>query len=390
MTQWSEYTEVGRRKILFLAPFIPCPVDSSDKRRVYAQLKHLVRRNEVLFLSTETVTCHGDVTSFTKMLPNCVTIRRQLHEDPEVFISTHLRRERFDLILLQFVHCAQYFDKARKGNNAHTPVLVDTHFLPSIIERRMSGIMKNPLRRLFSDKEHLGLKREETRLAGKYHFIMTSTADQQALYQQGSPRQTFVVENFIGSEYCTPTHQKRSGIVRVAQIGIQNYANRDGFHFFCRNILPHLPMRHRNLELILVGYGADAATIEMAKKNGVLVTGHVNDIVPYFADSDIILLPIRIGSGTRVRILEAGALAKAVVATSIAAEGFPFRNGQDLLIEDSPKIFAEKLWELAQNEQWRIALGSSLRKKVLERYTESFCLAKLDQIIDFVAAKDDH
>ena len=134
--------------------------------------------------------------------------------------------------------------------------------------------------------------------------------------------------------------------------------NEDGIFYFVKEIFPQIRNRIPHTALTVVGRRPSARLLELAKATeGVQVTGAVEDIRPYVHRGSIYIVPLRVGGGTRLKIFEAMAMGKAVVSTSIGAEGLPVRPGRDIMIADTPDEFASAVIDLLQDPVRRADLG---------------------------------
>jgi polysaccharide biosynthesis protein PslH len=118
---------------------------------------------------------------------------------------------------------------------------------------------------------------------------------------------------------------------------------------------------------------------------GVQVTGTVDDIRPYVREGSVYVVPLRIGSGTRLKIFEAMAMGKAIVSTTLGAEGLPIRDGVDISIADSPEEFSRKVCGLLRDPEERRSLGSSARQMVEQHYSWSAVAAEFNEVLRRVA-----
>jgi glycosyltransferase involved in cell wall biosynthesis len=120
--------------------------------------------------------------------------------------------------------------------------------------------------------------------------------------------------------------------------------------------------------LSVVGKEAESDIRQLHDGQACFVHGHVPDVTPYYESAGLVIAPIRLGSGTRLKILEALMLGKALVASSVAIEGLDLRPGIDLEVADTPSSFANACLELMRDERRRHRLGQAGRERVLERY----------------------
>ena len=158
--------------------------------------------------------------------------------------------------------------------------------------------------------------------------------------------------------------------------------NVDAVMFFCREILPLIrqsePERHVHHRRPLADASGAAAG---ARNRGIEVTGRVDDVRPYLAASTVNVVPLRIGGGTRLKIFEAMAAGRAVVSTTIGAEGLPTEHGRHLLLADDPVAFARSVVTLLRDAEARQAMESEARTLVTERYDWSAVAAHFDDAL---------
>jgi glycosyltransferase involved in cell wall biosynthesis len=115
------------------------------------------------------------------------------------------------------------------------------------------------------------------------------------------------------------------------------------------------------------------------------VTGTVDDIRPYVRKGSVYVVPLRIGSGTRLKIFEAMAMGKPIVSTTLGAEGLPISDGGDISIADSPEVFAKEVCALLRDPQERRRLGSAARELVERHYSWPSVAAEFDDVLRRVA-----
>jgi polysaccharide biosynthesis protein PslH len=146
------------------------------------------------------------------------------------------------------------------------------------------------------------------------------------------------------------------------------YPNEDAVRYFCANVLPLIRSR-RSIEVLIVGKGADAMVSELGAPPGVHRLGAVPDLADCYAAADAVIVPIRAGGGTRIKILEAFSYGCPVVSTRIGAEGIDARHGQELLFADGPSEFADACLELLENPAYAAQIGSRGRSLWLRHHT---------------------
>jgi len=133
---------------------------------------------------------------------------------------------------------------------------------------------------------------------------------------------------------------------------------------------------------VLAGRNPSEAMLQRyAEFPDVRFTGTVVDLRPYIARAAVCVVPLRIGSGTRLKILEAAAMAKPIVSTTLGAEGLELRSGQEIVLEDSPRAFAEGVAMLLTDPLRAAAIGSAARRAVEQQYSIPALRQQLRQLL---------
>ena len=157
---------------------------------------------------------------------------------------------------------------------------------------------------------------------------------------------------------------------------------------FCRDILPRIRQEEPGTTLAIVGRAPTPAVRRLAESFGVEVTGRVPDVRVHIADADLYVVPLRIGGGTRLKIFEAMSMGKAVVSTTVGAEGLPVTPGRNIEIADDPQSFADSVVNLVRDGQKRRALETEARRLVVERYDWGAVACELERaLVNLVTAR---
>jgi len=143
------------------------------------------------------------------------------------------------------------------------------------------------------------------------------------------------------------------------------YPNEDGVLWFLKNVFPSIKRVAPYVTLTIVGRNPPASLTDAASGfSGVTLTGRVSDVRPFLAEAEAVVVPLRVGGGTRIKIPEAMAMGKAVVSTRIGAEGLPFQDRREILLEDEPEKFAASVIDLLKNTKLRLTVGNAARERV--------------------------
>jgi glycosyltransferase involved in cell wall biosynthesis len=196
--------------------------------------------------------------------------------------------------------------------------------------------------------------------------IAVSDADLHA-FQRIAPTARFVViPNGVDTQTFQPTDASEEGIVFVG--GYSWQPNRDAMERFCLEVLPRLRARGIRANVTWVGRAPDAVKREYAERYGVHLTGYVSDIRPVVQRAACYIAPLRAGGGTRLKILDAWAMGKAVVSTTVGCEGLDARDGENILIRDAPEAFGEAVASVLADEDLRRRLGDQARQTAEQLY----------------------
>jgi glycosyltransferase involved in cell wall biosynthesis len=163
--------------------------------------------------------------------------------------------------------------------------------------------------------------------------------------------------------------------------------NADGIRWFVQEVFPLVRKQKQNATLTIVGKNPPRDFLKLAESpdSGVIVTGFVEELDPYFAKSRLMVIPVRAGGGMRVRILEAFARGMPVVTTTVGLEGIQAQPGSDVLVADSPTDFARSVIDLLQDEALQEKLSVNGRKLVEHKYDWQVVLGAIDETYERLA-----
>lgn len=158
--------------------------------------------------------------------------------------------------------------------------------------------------------------------------------------------------------------------------------NVDAMLWFGREVWPLIHRQHPEARLAIVGQRPHPRLDSLREITSITITGWVADVRPYIAGATVYVAPLRVGGGTRLKLLQAMAMEAAIVATSLGAEGFPVTHGHELLLADTPASFAQAVLTLLDNPEQRTRLGAAARRLVEETYGWDALVPKLEALYD--------
>lgn len=156
------------------------------------------------------------------------------------------------------------------------------------------------------------------------------------------------------------------------------FPNEDAIRWFCREVFPAIRRAHPDAEVVIAGRGAPQSVRSLAEIPGVAFAGEVDDLEALVRTASVVVAPIRVGGGVRIKVLESMAWGAPVVTTPSGFEGVEATPGEDLVVADTASSLAEATVELLENPERRRALRQSARETIAERYTESAVGAELE------------
>lgn len=224
------------------------------------------------------------------------------------------------------------------------------------------------------------MRRWEPRYAERFdHCITVSEADRRLLLAVNPRLQIDVVPNGVDTHAYQPLPHDDAASALVF-VGNMNYRpNVDGVLWFCREMLPYVRREVPEVEVWIVGVDPQPEVREL-NGDGVHVTGQVEDVRYYYNRSTASFVPLRAGGGTRLKILEAMALGRPVVSTSIGCEGLDVVDGEHLLIADNSQRFAENAVRLLTDEGLRNSIATKARQLVVDHYDWDVIARKLVKV----------
>jgi glycosyltransferase involved in cell wall biosynthesis len=282
-----------------------------------------------------------------------------------------LRAKRFDIVNLEFSFLGHFGLRQAPFGERPPPLVVDSHNIDYELARQYARTGDSLARRLYARANWRKLRREELGIyrdaAGVY---LCSAVDERRLLDQVPGVRTAVIPNAADVEYYQPrpTDPRPDGRT-VVFFGLLSYVpNLDGVIHFVQDIWPRIADAHPDARLNIVGGRPPASLLALAGPR-VELTGFVPDLRPHLAAAAAIVVPLRLGGGTRLKIVEAMAMGKAIVSTTLGAEGIEAAPGRDLLIEDQPAAFADAVNRLLADPHLAARIGHSARWLAVERYS---------------------
>ena len=260
------------------------------------------------------------------------------------------REKRFDVTVCDFLDAAVNFP-----GKLGVPSVLFQHNVESEIWRRHALTESHPLKRVMYKIEFQKMLRYEQVMVRKFqHVIAVSENDRELMNQWVDGSRVTVVPTGVDLQQYKPSPARESASPLVVFVGAMDWEpNVDGVEYFCSQIWPKVLAEVPDAQFRIVGRNPDKRVQKWAC-NTVQVTGRVPSVVDHLRDAAAVIVPLRIGGGTRLKIYEAMATGRAVVSTTIGAEGLDVHHGEDVVLADEPERFAQAVVMLLKDPKERL------------------------------------
>jgi glycosyltransferase involved in cell wall biosynthesis len=280
-------------------------------------------------------------------------------------VKAALARKSFDLVI-----CADIYMLANIPSDLKIPVLLNKDDLTFVIVDQFSRSEQNPLKKAYARLEYHRIFRSELEgCSSVTRVLVCSEHDKEVLARLGIRTPISVVPNVVNVDSYQP--QTTGGSGTLLFVGAMDWLpNRDGVEYFLTEILPLVRKELDGFRFVVAGRNPpEDFRLRFADVPELEFTGTVPDMRTVILTAAICVVPLRIGSGTRLKILEAAAMGKAIVSTSLGAEGLEFQDGRDIVIADQPEACARAITRLFKDSDRRDAMGAAARRLVERRYS---------------------
>ena len=277
------------------------------------------------------------------------SVSKFTHPAVRNLIASQLSSGRFDVAVCDFLAPSLNFPK-----KLPIPCLLFQHNVERALWHRMATTESHPLRKLSYMLESARMSRYEQRTLARFHHIVAvSENDRQQMLEMDPACEITVNPTGVDTQQFQVAPPSSATPPRIVFTGSMDWEpNIDAMEYFCGQIWPRILAEFPDAIFQIVGRTPFARVRRLASKS-VQVTGTVPSVTDYLRDATVVVVPLRIGGGTRLKIYEAMAMGKALVSTSIGAEGLSFQNGRDLMLADDASAFADAILLLLRDGQVR-------------------------------------
>ena len=389
-------------KVLVLDEEIPYPPNSGKRIRTWNLLRRLARRHSVCLLCygrredpavtaveeagirlrlVEPQAVRAGLDLYSRLLanvfstfPHSVTKHYSARFQRE--LDSLLQRESWDLIQCEWTPYARFVSDVRD-----VPILIASHNVESQIWERRARHAGNPLAKLFFRTQEWKMRRFERRAMLRASAVTAVTpSDVDTLHSWSIPNIT-LVPNGVDLDCYSPAPELGNNNEILFLASLDWHPNVDALNYFVSEIFPLVREKRPETVLRIVGrQPAESLRKQLSGLPEIDFVGEVESVHAYLDRAAVVVVPLRIGGGSRLKILEALGAGKAVVSTSIGAEGLEVVPGEHLSIADTPAEFARRTEELLASPESRRRFGNCGRKLVIERYGWDSIAQRLESV----------
>lgn len=374
-------------KILHLLPYLPTPAKFGGALRIYHILNHLEKNHDVTVCGFNE---SGDLELFRQEFPRLEgrmhflkRRRSQYHRLMQLYalltphshwynwaqsaelerrINRLLANSEFDFVLSEFATMGHF--------NLETDAIriLDAHNVEYDNFRRMSLLNWSPLRKKFYTREYEKCYKEEVGIFNKQDAIFTTSSRDGDLIREDAPDiPQFVIPNGVDIDYFQKGEVEAEPYSMVFTGAMSYVPNCDGMIYFIEKIFPRIKKAIPQAKIYVVGSNPPPI-LKKYSSDSIVITGFVDDVRPWVDRASVYVVPLNMGSGTRLKVVEALSMKKPIVSTSIGCEGIEVNNEEHLLIRDNPDSFAEAVIKLMENRKKQEELIYHGYERVRQKY----------------------
>lgn len=385
-----------------ITPKIPYPPVDGHKKSMYGVIKHLAKlgyqidlvcyqQNEEKKIA-ESLAGLAKVNILNVHTPNSIwgvffnlfskipyNLSKYKNNVLKKFLDDYFHSNKPDIVHIVNAHMGWVIDYLRTLTSA--PIVLRQENLELLIMQKYSGNQKNPFLKFYSFIQYKKFIKYEPALCGKFDLCFMMSEEDKAKLLQPNPKAKCTVvplgvdEELFHLEKVTPEP------FSLFHIGSLNwYPNMDGILWFINEVFPQIVNRRPESKLYLYGGGVPKYfQVDEKIKSNVVIKGFVEDIWQEISNKQLAIVPLRIGGGIRVKILELLAVGHNIISTKIGAEGIPVENGKNIILADSKEEFIEKIL-LFFESQSSLLLNVAGRELIRENYSWNTIAQSLDTL----------
>jgi polysaccharide biosynthesis protein PslH len=396
-------------RILWLKTELLHPIDKGGKIRTYNMLRELKRDHHITYLALDDGSadaearegaeeyCHDLICLahhqrekfspgfYAELLSN---LGSRLPYAIKKYESASMRREvleRSNSGTIDVVICDFLAPAINVPRNLSVPSILFQHNVEAMIWKRHFEVQSNPLKKGYLRGQWHKMEKFEKEMCQRFDSVIAvSEQDREQMQTEYSVDAVFDVPTGVDTEFFKPSGNEVIDPHNVVFTGSMDWLpNEDAIRYYTDQILPIVRRSIPDATLTVVGRNPYPSLLDLSNKDAsIVVTGRVEDVRPYMERAAAYVVPLRIGGGTRLKIFEAMSMEKAIVSTSVGAEGLPVTDGTELRIADTPETFAAAVVDLLLHPELAKKVGQQAGQIVRERFGWSGVAKRFGEICE--------
>ena len=397
--------EKSNSRILFLTTELPYPLNNGGKIRTYNMIKSMYNSYQIDLVCFSEDKCDSEINELKKMCTSVSVVEKiytnssskviliknliisAVKNKPFVIekfkdeiykkkVEELLKQNKYKAIIVDHLQIASYIEKITDNK-----IILSQHNCEYLILKRRYEKEKNLLKKLYIWNEYQKTKRYERKICRMVNkVIMLSNEDKEFLIcKDYLGKNIEILPISVESNYIKSTHNEK--INNILFLGTMSwFPNEQGVLWFIKEAWDDIKREFPECKLYIVGNKPSKEIVECSNDD-IIVTGYVEDINEYIEKCDVCVIPLFIGGGMRVKILECMSKGIPCISTSIGAEGIEYEDGNDILIANTSKEFVKALNEI-ENYNNRIRISNNAKKLINIKYSLKVLTNGLRKIIE--------
>jgi len=373
-------------KVLVISPFLPYPEKSGSRSRTLTLLRSLAGHDVFLIaFREEDEPVPGDILNhlcgqyyvFPKpsvsrwrvglsyLSPKPLIIQRFEQREARRMVRRLVEKEGIECIIAEAILVGEY---SRPFRDVYR--VLNAHNIEFMRARGRARMTRQPFKKIYYSLIAERMRRYERRTFGDFDLGLVCSEVDRITYQKLAPgRRVVTIPNTVDTEVLSPAWSKGE-VKKIVFTGTLWYEpNADAARWLAEDIFPPIRLDFPEMELLVVGDHPPEDIRALSSRPGVSIVGPVEDIRPYLTQPAVFASPVRMGSGTRQKILDAMAMELPVVSTAAGCEGLEVKDDEDICLAETPEEFREKVRRLVRDEEFRSRIARGGRRLVESKYS---------------------
>ena len=388
------------KRILFLTPQLPYPPHQGSSLRNFGIISGLAKRGHVITLLS-LIDAGQPAPEDTPLIDICESLqtipspkrqitgrlfdlirgyadmeRRLWSPEFDAALNNLLNQSTFDAIHIEGLEMIPYLDTLVKSKNKDTILVYDAYNAEYVLQQRIAAQdLRQPRRwpfALYSYIQAHRLEKLETRAGNSVdRLFVVSNTDAEHLRKLHTKAQITVINNAILTDTYLNTSFEPADIPRPSLLftGSMSFRpNVDAVLWFAEEVMPLIQRAMPEIHFTIVGKNPHPRLNALRERPDITLTDFVPNVRPYIFATDVYVAPLLAGGGTRFKLLEAMASKRAIVSTSMGAEGLKIETGNQMILADTPQNFSEAVLMLLQYPESRVEMGQRAADHVRKHF----------------------